>query len=250
MNRTKIPWVINQDGSRGWTWNPIIGCSHASEGCLHCYAETTAYQKTRHPNPKISGAYQGLTTVCGKWTGELRFVPGRMDQPGKVRKPSRIFVCSMSDLFHPLVMRGTHEDVFATMAGLPRHTFILLTKRPERMALAFGGRAVPSNVWIGVTAENQARYDERVPILMSIPARVRFVSVEPMLGPVTTGYKPYPDWVIAGPENGPGARRFDNAWIDGPVYFGLDHECKAKGIPFFDKRDHEGAVREMPPVVP
>ena len=173
-------------------------------------------------------------------------MPERLAEPRLVRKPSRIFVCSMSDLFNEKVTREVHEEVFAVMDRLPRHTFILLTKRPERLVQALGGREVPANWWLGVTAENQARLDERWPVLASIPAAigaVRFVSVEPMLGSVMLPWQssvPYPSWVICGPENGPGARRCDSFWI-GELQF----HCRFHNMPFFDKRP--GALVRMMP---
>jgi len=235
MNRTKIPWVRNADGKQGYTWNPIVGCSPASEGCEHCYA---AAMSKRFNLP---------------W-GKPVFMPDRIDEPMKVKKPSTIFVCSMSDLFHEEVPIEWQEQILHRMVMLKRHTFILLTKRAERMAWVMNGlfryrmgdkslTEIPGNIWLGVTAENQARYDERVPILMSIPAKVRFVSVEPMLGPVETIRQGTgrPEWVIAGPENGAGARKCDPWWIEA-----VRAECQFIGTPFFDKREHAGAIREMP----
>jgi protein gp37 len=218
MNRTKIPWC-------DWTWNPIVGCSPASEGCANCYA--AAISKRFHL----------------PW-GKARFMPERLDQPAKVHKPGRVFVCSMGDLFHETVSREWKQAVFTVACNTPRHTFIFLTKRPERVMDWWIGD-VP-NVWLGVTVENQKRADERVPLLMKIPAAVRFVSVEPMLGPVDLSCwlaSGKLSWVIAGPETGPRRRPFDEAWLDG--CYGLDAQCRTYGAAFFDKRD-EWTRREFP----
>ena len=204
MNKTGIEWC-------DWTWNPIAGCSPASEGCNHCYAAAISRRFNR------------------SW-GKPVFHPERLDQPARVKKPGRVFVCSMSDLFHESVTREWKQAVFTVACNTPRHTFMFLTKRPERVMDWWIGD-VP-NIWLGVTAENQARADERIPILLGIPAAVRFVSVEPMLGPVDlTPWLPRLDWVIAGPETGPAARTCDPAWIDH-----LAAHCTAANVPFFDKR--------------
>lgn len=226
MNRTKIPWA-------DWTWNPIVGCSPVSEGCANCYA--AAISKRFHL----------------PW-GSAHFMPERIEQPASVHKPGRVFVCSMSDLFHDSIDDDHINQVFNAMACYDWHTFIVLTKRPERMAdwlsenrkWFMGGCPIANveywktwplpNVWLGVTVENQDRANERIPFLLGIPAAVHFVSVEPMLGPVSLGYWVMPegdliDWVIAGPETGPKARRCDDQWID---------ELAAESPCFFDKRDH------------
>jgi protein gp37 len=222
MNKTKIPWC-------DWTWNPIVGCSPASEGCANCYA--AAISKRFHL----------------PW-GSAHFLPERLDQPAKVRKPGRVFVCSMGDLFHESVPDDWIKQVFNAMhpdiLQPSCHTFQILTKRPQRMAEFFkrhtkaGGPIAWSNVWLGVTVENQARADERVPILLGIPSAVRFVSVEPMLGPVdlasAAGVTYWDDpvagihWVIAGPETGPKARPCQDAWINA---LAAESPC------FFDKRN-------------
>lgn len=208
MNKTKIPWA-------DWTWNPIVGCSPASEGCVNCYASGIAKRF------KMS------------W-GHPAFLPERLGQPAKKKKPGRIFVCSMSDIGHSEVKREWRDAICAAMAAAPWHTFILLTKRPENLA-GFDWRPH----WVGVTAENQTQADRRVPILVSIEAGKRFVSVEPMLEPVSLLYSSFNgadsfsamagiDWVIAGPENGPEARPCKAEWVEE-----LAAECGC----FFDKRE-------------
>ena len=173
MNTTTIEWATH-------TWNPVTGCSPISEGCENCYAKRMA---------------QRLRGRCGYPEDDpfkVTFHPDRLEQPLKLKKPSRIFVCSMGDLFHDDVGYSI-VDIFDVMSSTPQHTYMLLTKRPEKMRSLFrlngpllGSEPLP-NVWLGVTAENQARADERIPILLQIPAAVRFVSIEPMLGPITLG---------------------------------------------------------------
>ncbi len=205
MNKTKIPWA-------DYTWNPIVGCSPASEGCANCYA--SAISKRFHL----------------PW-GSAQFMPERMHQPEREKKPSRIFVCSMSDFYHETVDDVTRSAVMEIIGACPWHTFIILTKRPERIPL--NAPWLP-NIWLGVTAENQGRYDRRWETLLcrtldAEPA-VKFVSVEPMLTPVSVvkGWSKdaQPDWVIAGPETGPKARPCASAWID---------NLSAESPCFFDK---------------
>jgi len=209
MNKSGVPWA-------DYTWNPIEGCSPASEGCLKCYAASFAKRFHR------------------PW-GTPVFHPEKIDQPMLTKKPGRVFVCSTSDLFHEGVDEDWQRHIFIVMRLSPQHTFMILTKRPARMAKRIPILEAPDlvplpNVWLGVTAENQARYDERWPILASIPAKVRFVSVEPMLGPVLLNYADgkLPDWVICGPENGAGKRPCDYDWI---ATLSWESPC------FFDKRE-------------
>jgi protein gp37 len=185
------------------TWNPIVGCTRVSPGCEHCYAE-------RFVHRGMAPQHRGLT-VLGKgekgprWTGEVRVVHERLEVPISWKKPARVFVNSLSDLFHDELTDIDIAEVFAVMARAKWHTFQVLTKRPERMRAWFEWLrdAEPStpdaaldtidaapvwplpNVWLGVTAEDQQRADERIPLLLDTPAAVRFVSYEPALGPVT-----------------------------------------------------------------
>jgi len=199
------------------TWNPIAGCSVVSPGCTNCYAMKEAH---RLGNALGQEKYRGLTKVVnGKpvWTGEVRLWPAALDQPLRWKRPRRIFVNSMSDLFHEGLRDDQIDQVFAVMALASQHTFQVLTKRPERMlsycAELHERRAVPvslalhrvpgersprdvgavedainagplPNVWLGVSAEDQQRADERIPLLLQTPAAVRFVSYEPALGPI------------------------------------------------------------------
>lgn len=218
MNKTKIEWTDR-------TWNPIAGCSPISSGCLNCYAKDMAH---RFHTP---------------W-GKPVFMPERLIEPLKLRKPSRIFVCSVSDLFHVDVAIDDIRAIMEVIRNCPQHTFQILTKRPARMAAYFTEKeAVPMNVWLGVSAETQELFDVRWGILAGIPrvirACVRFVSVEPMLSPVRLNIDTPPDWVICGPENGRKKRPCDPDWITD-----LERDCYLAGTTFFDKRP--GGAKEFP----
>ncbi len=259
------------------TWNPIIGCSRVSAGCENCYAERMAYRLAHMPH--TAERYGGLTRKTDKgprWTGKTRLVPEVLAQPLKWRKTRMVFVCSMADLFHESVSDESIALVFAQMAQAHWHTYQVLTKRPRRAAELMqrlhllmtrqfnnfasydkpvGPWPLP-NVWLGVSVENQEAADERVPLLLQTPAAVRFVSAEPLLGPVDltadTPEGPYnyltgavdtgmglirPDgapsvnWVIAGGESGPGARRMNSEWAR---Y--LREQCGSAGVPFHFKQ--------------
>ena len=217
MNRTDIEWC-------DFTWNPIVGCSAVSTGCVNCYAATMAKRFHRH------------------W-GRPIFKPERLTEPGLVKQPSKIFICSVSDLFHPGNPFERIDLVLAQTEVYPQHTYIVLTKRPG-MALEWtltselGWKSWPENVWLGVTAETQALADLRLKCLNAIHAPVKFVSVEPMLGPVSIRQAPMrPSWVICGPETGSKARPCQDEWITA-----LASECSV----FFDKRKTGWTRREFP----
>ena len=180
----------------------------------------------------------------GRPWGKPVFHGKRLEDPAKVKEPGRVFVCSMSDFFHPDVEAAWQTKIFEAINRAPWHTYLFLTKRADRMAAFFALEDIMPNWWIGVTAENQARFDERWKILRDIDAMVRFVSVEPMLGPVALNFPGIvPDWIIVGPENGPGARPCDPEWIND-----LQDECREclRGeVAFFDKRSN-WTRREFP----
>ena len=278
MGKTKIEWTE-------YSWNPVSGCTPISEGCQNCYAKRMANR---------------LRGRCGYPADEpfkVTLHKDRLEEPLRLKKPRRVFVCSMGDLFHEDVPFEFIASVFGVMANSLQNTYMVLTKRPQRMKEFFDWlylsaasyyardhRTVPYdddrinvfimkiaseyginldfmrkwplfNVWLGVTAENQARADERIPILLQIPAAVRFVSVEPMLGPVDlpeylppvttkdfyakmlpdgridSGYRKKLDWVICGGETGPGARPMHPDWVRSLVL-----QCKNAGVPIFVKQ--------------
>jgi protein gp37 len=232
MTKTTIEWADE-------VWNPTTGCTKVSQGCKNCYAER----------------------IANRFWGERKFTDvqchsERVLQPLHWRKPRRIFVDSMSDLFHPSVPAEFIHDVFSSMIGYgnTRHTFMILTKRPERMfevltseMFTFWHRQdandhVKNHVWLGVSVENQQTADERIPLLLQTPAAVRFVSVEPMLGPVdldptcrgffgTLPNQPGIDWVICGCESGTGARPMELDWARS-----LKDQCVEAGVAFFLKQ--------------
>ena len=219
MNRTKIEWTDSR-------WNPIRGCSRVSEGCRFCYAEEMANRLSGPGN-----FYEGLAKN-GRWTGRVRLIEEKLPEPAGWKKPVRIFVNSMSDLFHENFSPGDVHRVLDTIEQTPRHTFQVLTKRPENAGRLLEGRVLPPNVWLGVSVENQDTAG-RVPVLLGIPAAVRFVSYEPALGPVD--WEPYGPihWLIAGGESGrkKGVRCPDVEWFRAARDF-----CLKAGIPFFFKQ--------------
>lgn len=177
MNNTTIEWAER-------TWNPVTGCSPASEGCEHCYAE------------RMAKRLRGRFGYPEDQPFQVTLHPNRLAEPLKLRKSSRIFVCSMGDLFHEDVPPGFIDEILEIIAYCDQHVFMLLTKRPENIQAKLYGITDDNpvrylgdgdyleNLWLGVTAENQARADERIPVLLQTPAAVRFVSCEPLLGPV------------------------------------------------------------------
>lgn len=275
-DNTKIEWCDA-------TWNPIRGCSRVSAGCMNCYAERTA--------ARFNGAgeaYEGLADK-GKWTGDVRLIEHALTWPQTRKRPRKIFVNSMSDLFHENLPDAAIDRVFGAMALAPQHTFQVLTKRPRRMldymtgvhrGIIVAGAAQRANggfvaikwplpnVWIGVSVEDQAAANMRVPLLLETPAAVRFLSCEPLIGPVSLRDIPlvrreYPndpvceldaltgrvkgpddmlgarvDWVIAGGESGPRARPMHPAWVRS-----LRDQCAEANVPYFFKQWGEWAPR-------
>lgn len=315
---TSIEWTDS-------TWNCLRGCTRVSEGCRNCYAEKVAYRFSGEGLP-----YQGLAVLKNghpSWTGKVEFVEKHLLDPlkwgliyaGPNTEPRsrRIFVNSMSDLFHENVTDEMRDKIFAVMALCPRHIFQVLTKRPERMLEWFGKKITNTmskqacwtapwrvwrqstdvqieakretfnpfhwagdereeiapwplpNVWLGVSVENQATADARIPLLLQTPAAVRFISAEPLLGPISLRWKnstfdPHPrherpnpdergrvstneydglrelDWVICGGESGPGARPMHPDWARS-----LRDQCAAAGVPFFFKQFGEFAPARL-----
>lgn len=313
-NKTGISWTDA-------TWNPVRGCSRVSEGCRHCYAETMAVRIVRmgkgKPTP-YDGLVNGAAHInAARWTGKVVLDAAKLAAPLGWRKPRRIFVNSMSDLFHESLTNEQIAAVFGVMAAAPRHTFQCLTKRSARMREWFAwaaeqgddlmvhagappdGVGAPAaacaiildkfgedcgdvltrdqervamnaawplpNVWLGVSVENQAAADDRIPDLLATPAAVRFLSCEPLIGPLdlenvrhSFGHSPSGesyevasclegddgfglnaarnriDWLIAGCESGPGARPCDAEWLRS-----LRDQCVAAGTAFFLKQAAE-----------
>jgi protein gp37 len=202
------------------TWNPVTGCSKVSPGCAHCYAETLSHRFGWTPRP-WTPAYADVN---------LRLRPERLDQPLRWRRPRLIFVNSMSDLFHELVPLDFIHEVFDVMRSADSHVFQILTKRHERLAEAAADIAWPPNVWIGVSVENN-RWVVRADYLRQVPAAIRFVSAEPLLGSLDRLDLNGIDWLIAGGESGPRHRRVREEWVRD-----LRDRCVERGLPFFFKQ--------------
>ena len=218
MATTNIPWCEQ-------VWNPIVGCSKISTGCKNCYAERIA-QKLKWT---MFQQYENVVDENG-WTGELSFSESKLEQPLFLRKPRVIFVNSMGDLFHENMKQEWLDRIFGVMVARPQHTFIALTKRPER--IKHNGVSLP-NLFMGVSAENQQTADERIPHLLNVPAQKRILSAEPMLEEINiTEYLHFLDWVICGPESGHFRRPFNIKWAQR-----LYEQCKEKNVPFFFKPD-------------
>lgn len=282
MGDTAIGWT-HRPGTRGRTWNPVRGCRRKSAGCEHCYAERQAERIVRMGKGKPT-PYDGLVKLVNgepRWTGEIALDTERLAEPLRWRQPSTIFVDSMSDLFYDRRPDEHIAAVFGVAAACPQHTFLILTKYADRMRQWFerAGRLtlddlrvmayravngtsdamrVPrgthwplSNVWLGVSVENQDAADERIPELLATPAVVRFLSCEPLLGPVDVRRwlpltdnerhllsreaaertRPRVGWLIDGCESGKEARPALPEWFDS-----LEAQCRAAGVPYFHKQ--------------
>ena len=199
------------------TWNPVTGCTKVSPGCAHCYAETFAERFRGVPGHPYENGF------------DLQLRPERLRLPLQWAKPRLVFVNSMSDLFHAEVPAPFIQSVFETMAEASQHTFQVLTKRPERVAELADALPWPDNVWIGTSVENQ-RWTSRIDDLRRVPARIRFLSCEPLLGPLVLDLSGI-NWVIVGGESGPRARPMKAPWAEG-----IKEQCEAAGVPFFFKQ--------------
>lgn len=290
---TKIEWT-HRPGTKGETWNPIVGCSLASPGCTNCYAMSQAARIERMMGARGTH-YAGMTQASKAgpvWTGKVALAPDHiLAAPLKATKPRTYFVNSMGDVFHEDVPDAWIDRVFAIMALCPQHTFLVLTKRAARMraymvqgddehgdyferladaAVALSGSPCAAhvdsvnwplpNVWLGVSTEDQRRADERIPDLLATPAAIRFVSAEPLLGPIdfdAVWYKHAPgffgsalrwhhrgqchvneglrypalDWVIVGGESGPNARPMQADWVHNIIV-----QSQWSGVPVFIKQ--------------
>lgn len=300
---TKIEWCEE-------TWNPLIGCSKVSPGCKNCYAIQTAW--IRQHNPKMAERYVGVVekTPGGSlnWTGKVNVVDSVLEKPLKKKTPTMYFVNSMSDLFHEAVPFEIIDKIFAVMALCPQHTFQVLTKRPARMveyfqrhyaarvmteldtigdenpdlfeqcckaasSIVLAQEPVFPNVWLGVSVENQQTANERIPLLLQVPAAVRFLSCEPLIGPVSFRWAQWHDygnpekgireirngqpglvykeldgikgihWVIVGGESGHGARPMHPEWARS-----LRDQCVKAGVSYFFKQ--WGAYTDVNNILP
>ena len=213
------------------TWNPVAGCTIASAGCTNCYAMRMAARLGAMGSRK----YLGLTRRSGGrhvWTGHVNLDPNALGTPYAWRKPRKVFVNSMSDLFHPAVPTDFIAAVWRTMLETPRHTYQVLTKRPERMRalVSDGSLTTAPNIWIGTSVENSevlARLDE----LREIPRATRFVSFEPLIGSVSGADLRGIHWAIVGGESGPSARPMDADWVTE-----IERLCRLHDVAFFFKQ--------------
>jgi protein gp37 len=209
------------------TWNPTTGCDRISAGCDNCYALTLAKRLKAMGNPKYQN--DGNSTTSGPGFGVTTH-PDSLDIPHSWRRPRVVFVNSMSDLFHARVPLSFVKDVFEVMRDTPHHTYQVLTKRSRRLRIISDQLDWPSNVWMGVSVESVEHYD-RIRDLAAVPAAVRFLSCEPLLGPLPDIPLDGIDWVIAGGESGFSARPADPEW-----FRDLRDSCVEQRMPFFFKQ--------------
>jgi protein gp37 len=275
---TKIQWAHVPGYQRGETWNPTRGCSRISPGCEACYAERHAGRFSAPGEPfhgfverkpkMVDGApvlKRGLPVLGpARWTRKVELMPHMLDEPLRTRIPTSYFVNSMSDLFHESLTDEEIAAVFGVMAACPRHLFIVLTKRAERMTQWFEWMAAGSaarvargymvgpqgqvvqwplpSVWIGVSVESPD-YLHRLDELRKVPAAVRFVSYEPALADLERVNLDGIHWVIVGGESGPGARPFNVVWARSII-----GQCKAAGVACFVKQLGAVAMEDTPVV--
>ena len=213
------------------TWNPVAGCSIQSDGCKFCYAMRMAARLEAMGQEK----YRGLTRKSGgraKWTGKLMLDRSALTAPTKWARPRKVFVNSMSDLFHEDVPAEFINEVWSIMEATPRHTYQILTKRPDRMhtVLSQSNFMLLPNVWLGTSVED-GRVLERLDHLRRVPAYVRFVSFEPLIGSVADADLTSIHWAIAGGESGPHARPMKPEWVTE-----IKTLCRGYGAAFFFKQ--------------
>lgn len=213
------------------TWNPVAGCSIASAGCTNCYAMRMAARLESMGVQK----YTGLTRKTGgraKWTGKINTDYASLSIPHGWRKPRKVFVNSMSDLFHADVPVEFIQQVWQVMKETPRHDYQLLTKRPDRMRKILSGKGfdVLPNVWVGTSVESQDVV-HRIDELRNTPAAIRFISFEPLISPITNANLDGIAWAIVGGESGPAARSMEEAWV-----MDIKRLCRHHGTAFFFKQ--------------
>lgn len=222
MAETSIEWTDA-------TWNPVAGCSILSPGCTNCYAMRMAARLEAMGTAK----YRKLTRKSGNravWTGKIALDRRTLEVPKTWKKPRQIFVNSMSDLFHDDVPPEFVRAVWQTMEETPRHTYQVLTKRPERMADITAALPLLSNVWLGTSVES-SDYLGRIDDLRRVRSVVRFISFEPLLGSVRSANLTNIHWAIVGGESGPRARPMDQTWVHE-----VEEACRMFGTAFFFKQ--------------
>ncbi len=212
MTISKIEWTES-------TWNPVTGCTKVSAGCKHCYAETLSHRLNAMG---VKGYENGFI---------VSIHPERLSIPLRRKKPTIWFVNSMSDLFHPKVPFDFIDEVMNTIYKTPHHTYQILTKRPGRMRQYFDSRRVPINAWLGTSVENKRHGVPRIDELRKIKAKVRFLSVEPLLEDIGKVKLSGIHWVIVGGESGKGARPMQTAWVEN-----VKKQCAAAKVRFFFKQ--------------
>jgi protein gp37 len=211
MKYSKIEWTEA-------TWNPSIGCDKISAGCKYCYAEVMAKRLQAMKSPGYEDAFK------------FKIMADRLDTPIKIKKPTKFFVNSMSDLFHEEMPFEFLDKVFETIRQTPHHTYQILTKREEVLEEYFKNRIVPDNVWLGVTVEIKSKKN-RIDVLRNIDAKIRFLSIEPLLESLGKVDLTNIHWVIVGGESGHKARPMKAEWaID------IQKQCDEQGISFFFKQ--------------
>jgi protein gp37 len=211
MRHSKIEWTEA-------TWNPSIGCDKVSAGCKLCYAEIMAHRLQAMGTPGYENGF------------EFKILPSRLDVPEKIKKPTKFFVNSMSDLFHEQMPFEYLDKVFNNIRNTPHHTYQILTKREENLAKYFQGKDVPDNVWLGVTVEI-AKVKHRIDVLRNIDANIRFISIEPLLEHIGELDLTDIHWVIVGGESGHKARPMQPNWaID------IKKQCEEQNVSFFFKQ--------------
>lgn len=224
MADTSIEWTDA-------TWNPVAGCTVLTSGCTNCYAMRMAARLEAMGVEK----YSGLTRKSGGravWTGKIRLDEKALSAPMAWSKPRKVFVNSMSDLFHEDVPVNFIQRVWEVMRETPRHTYQILTKRPDRMAAVLKGLgfAILPNVWLGTSIEDD-RVLHRLAAIRLVPAAIRFVSLEPLIGSVAGGDLKGIHWAIVGGESGPRARWMNPIWVDE-----IEAMCRRSGTAFFFKQ--------------
>lgn len=210
-DKTAIEWT-------GATWNPVTGCTKVSTGCKHCYAERLAIRLQAMGNPRYKNGFA------------VTLHPDLLALPLRWREPRRIFVNSMSDLFHEAIPKDFIARIFDVMVRADWHNFQILTKRAERLAELAPALPWPEHIWQGVSVEN-ARYTSRIAYLRRVPAAVKFLSIEPLLGPIPNLPLDEIHWVIVGGESGPQHRPADPRWVRD-----IRDQCVAADIRFFFKQ--------------